>query len=59
MTEAAVTEASFPAKLLRRLGAARRRQRDGDDCLVRVHVGDGRNANARRLDDVDGVDADA
>jgi hypothetical protein len=26
---------------------------------VRVHVGDGRNADARRLDDVDGVDADA
>jgi len=26
---------------------------------VRVHVGDGRDADARRLDDVDGVDADA
>jgi hypothetical protein len=26
---------------------------------VRVHVGDGRDANARRLDDVDGMDADA
>jgi uncharacterized protein DUF899 len=33
--------ASFPASLLRRLGAALRRQRDGDDRLVRVHVGDG------------------
>src|SRR6266513_5932235 len=51
--------ASFPASLLRRLGAALRRQRGGDDRLVRVHVGDGRDANARRLDDVDGVDADA
>jgi hypothetical protein len=26
---------------------------------VHVHVGDGRDADARRLDDVDGVDADA
>src|SRR5580704_4288278 len=49
--------ASFPARLLRRLGAALRRQRGGDDRLVRVHVGDGRDADARRLDDVDGVDA--
>ena len=30
-----------------------------DDRLVHVHVGDGRDADARRLDDVDGVDADA
>src|ERR1700724_372723 len=51
--------ASFPASLLRRLGAALRRQRDGDHRLVRVHVGDGRDTDARRLDDVDGVDADA
>jgi hypothetical protein len=36
-----------------------RRQHDGDDRLVRVDVGDGRDADARRLDDVDGVDADA
>src|SRR5512132_1143961 len=50
--------ASFPASLLRRLGAALRRQRGGDDRLVRVHVGDGRDADARRLDDVDGLDAD-
>src|SRR5947209_558391 len=48
-----------PASLLRRLGAALRRQRGGDDRLVRAHVGDGRDADARRLDDVDGVDADA
>ena len=26
---------------------------------MRVHVGDGRHADARRLDDVDGVDAHA
>src|SRR5258708_38243064 len=51
--------ASFPRSLLRRLGAALRRQRGGDDRLVRVHVGDGRDGDARRLDDVDGVDADA
>jgi len=51
--------ASFPARLLRRLGAALRRQRGGDDRLLRVHVGGGRDADARRLDDVDGVDADA
>src|SRR5258708_36301191 len=50
---------SFPASLLRRLGAALRRQRGGDDRVVRVHVGDGRDADARRLDDGDGVDADA
>src|SRR5215203_6545317 len=49
----------FPASLPRRLGAALRRQRGADDRLVRVHVGDGRDADARRLDDVDGVDADA
>src|SRR5258707_2521285 len=51
--------ASFPASLLRRLSAALRCQRGGDDRLVRVHVGDGRDADARRLDDVDGVGADA
>src|SRR5712692_3904417 len=51
--------ASFAASLLRRLSAALRRQRGADDRLVRVHVGDGRDADARRLDDVDGVDADA
>src|SRR5258707_11174172 len=51
--------ASFPASLLCRLGAALRRQCGGDDRLVRVYVGDGRHADARRLDDGDGVDADA
>src|SRR4249920_563915 len=51
--------ASFPASVPGRLSAALRRQRGGDDQLVHVHVGDGRDADARRLDDVDGVDADA
>src|SRR5262245_4785977 len=50
---------AFPTRILRRLGAALRCQRGRDDRLVRVHVGDGRNADARRMDDVDGVDADA
>jgi len=30
----------------------------GNDRLVHIHVGDRRDADARRLDDVDGVDAD-
>ena len=51
--------ANSGASLLRRLGAALRRQRGGDVRLVRVDVGDGRDADARRLDDVHGVDADA
>src|SRR5437667_6368163 len=51
--------ASFPARFFGRLGAALRCQRGGNDRLVRGHVGDGRDADARRLDDVDGVDADA
>src|SRR5437762_13770487 len=51
--------ASFPASFVWRLSAALRCQRGGNDRLVRVHVGDGRDADARRLDDVDGVDADA
>src|SRR5436305_15176404 len=51
--------ASFPASLFWRLSAALRCQRGGNDRLVRVHVGDGRDADGRRLDDVDGVDADA
>ena len=42
-----------------RLRVALRSQRDADDRLVHVHVGDGRDADAGRLDDVDGVDADA
>src|SRR6267143_3768787 len=51
--------ASFPANVFWRLSAALRYQRSGNDRLVRVHVGDGRDADDRRLDDVDGVDADA
>src|SRR5712691_13408512 len=49
--------ASVRARLPGRLGAVLRRQRGGNDRLVRVHVGDGRDDDARRLDDVDGVDA--
>src|SRR2546428_7189973 len=51
--------ASFPASVFRRLGSALRCQRGGNDRLVRVHVGDGRDADARRLDDVNDVDANA
>src|SRR5205809_725976 len=51
--------ASLRAGVLWRLGAALRCQRGADDRLVRVHVGDGRDADARRLDNVDDVDADA
>src|SRR5512139_443415 len=51
--------AGNPASVPRRLGAALRRERGGHDRLVRVDVGDGRDADARWLDDVDGVDADA
>src|SRR5258708_13254463 len=48
--------AIFPASLFRPLGAALRRRRGGDDRLVRVHFGDGRDPRPRRLDDVDAVD---
>src|SRR5204863_9678876 len=51
--------ATFTASVPRRLSASFRRQRNADDRLVRVDVGDGNNADARRLEDVDGVDADA
>src|SRR4030095_4491074 len=47
------------ASVPRRLGVALCCQRRGEDRVVRVDVGDGRNADAWRLDDVDGVDADA
>src|SRR5665213_1132406 len=50
--------ASVPAGLFRRLGTALRLQRGSDDPLLH-HVGDGRDADARWLDDVDGVDAHA
>src|SRR6476619_6191266 len=51
--------ASFPASVFWHLSAGLRCQRVANDCLVRVHDGNGRDADARRLDDVDGVDADA
>ena len=47
-------DASFPSELLRRLGAALSRERGGDDLLERLHLGYGRDADARRLDDVNG-----
>src|SRR5882762_6582993 len=49
--------ASSPANFFWRLSAALCGQRGGNDRLVRVHVGDGRDADAWRLDDVDGMDA--
>jgi len=51
--------AGFPARLLRSLNAALRRQRGTDDLLGRVHVGNERDADARRLDDGDGDGVDA
>src|SRR5580700_11407131 len=51
--------ASFTTDLLRRLGTALHCQCGADDRLVYVHVSHGRDVDARRLDDVDGVDADA
>jgi hypothetical protein len=54
-----VSERASQQAFFGRLGAALRCQRGGNDRLVRVHVGDGRDADARWLDDVDGVDADA
>jgi len=50
--------ASFPASFF--LASQRcsfAASRGGNDRLVRVHVGDGRDADAWRLDDVDGMDA--
>src|SRR5678815_1595555 len=51
--------ASVARRLVRCRSAGLRRQRGADGVLVRVHVGDGRYADARRLGDVDDVDADA
>src|SRR5262249_19189599 len=47
------------ANAARRVWAPLRRQCSGHDRLVHLHVGDGRDADAGRLDDVNGVDADA
>ncbi len=57
--QARASERRFPWRLYRCLRFAVRRQCGVDNCLVRIHVGDARDADARRLDDVDGVDADA
>src|SRR5256885_16179827 len=51
--------ASFPAKVLWRFGPALCRKRSRNDCLVHINVSDGRDADAWRLDNVDGMDADA
>src|SRR5262245_17214937 len=59
VTTNAEASRGFPASLLRRLGDRLRCQRGVDDRLVRVHVGDGRDANAWGLDDLAHVDADA
>ena len=42
----------------RYLGAGFRRWRGGDDLPLHVDGGDGRGADARRLDAVDGMDSD-
>src|SRR4026207_357980 len=47
---ASVEKQVFRAGVLWRLGAALRRQRGGNNRLVRVHVGDGRDGDAGRLD---------
>src|SRR5438309_159591 len=49
----------FRSGILGRLGTHLCRQCDADDRLVRVDAGYGRDADARKLDDVDDVDADA
>src|SRR5690348_8516011 len=46
--------ASLPASVPGRLGAALRRERGADGALGPGHVGDRRDADARRLDDVEG-----
>src|SRR5437667_10879531 len=51
--------ANFTASVLRHLSAALCRKRSADHRLVWLHVSNGKDADARRLDDVDGVDADA
>src|SRR2546428_3341561 len=47
--------ASSPASVCWRLDAGLRCQRGGNDRLERVHVGDGRDADARRLDENRGL----
>src|SRR5215469_12866033 len=50
---------TLPTRVFWCLCVALRCQYGGYPRLVCLHVGDGRDADARRLDDVDGVDADA
>ena len=50
--------ADFAPRFRRGLRGALR-QRDADYCLVRIHVVDARDADGRKRDDVQGVDADA
>src|SRR5579864_5195839 len=47
----------FTASVLQYLSDAFCHERSTDHCLVWLDVNDGRDADARRLDDVDGVDA--
>src|SRR5215472_11352922 len=50
---------NFTAGLLRHFSIALCRKRRDDDRLVWLHVSNGRDDDARRLDHVDGMDADA
>src|SRR5262245_28608388 len=54
----ALTTHGVRPHVLRRLGAALGCQRGADRRRLCVDVGDGRDGDARRVDDVDGVDAD-
>src|SRR5580658_6980647 len=53
------SRSSRPESVSRYFCAAFRRQRAADYALVQIHVGDGRDGHAWRLDDVNGMDADA
>src|SRR6185312_5621848 len=50
---------SVAARFPRQLRIAVRSRHGGDDSVVRIDVTDGRDVHARRLDDVDDVDANA
>src|SRR5215469_12908520 len=50
---------NFTTRILRHLSAALSRERSAYNCLVWLHVIDGRDAHARRLDDVDDLDTGA
>jgi len=51
------SRSSRPGSVSWRFCATLRRQRRGNERFVHIDVGNGRDAHARRLDDVDGVDA--